>query len=64
MDDPNVIRVILPLPDELVILEVPRIEARPRITPLEATQLPFPPAYDPSGQSIKTWPNPEDFAPE
>lgn len=64
MDAPNFVRVFLPLPGELVVLEVPRIEARPRIAPLEATQLPFPPAYDPSGQSIKAWPSPEDSAPK
>lgn len=54
MDDQKTVRVFVPLPGELVVLEVPRIEtahARPRI--LEATQLPFPPTYDPTGQTIK-----------
>lgn len=51
MEDQTV-RLFLPLPEEVVILEVPRIEQTAPLRTYEATQLPFPPAYDPSGQGI------------
>lgn len=45
------VRLYLPLPEELVILEVPQLPLRP----CEALQLPFPPPYDPTGQPIRLW---------
>ena len=51
MEDQSV-RLFLPLPEEVVILEVPRIEPTTRMRMYDAGQLPFPPAYDPSGQGI------------
>lgn len=53
MANEKTVRVFLPLPDELVILEVPELARAPR--QYDAVQLPFPPPYDPSGQPIKLW---------
>ena len=51
MEDQRV-RLFLPLLDEVVVLEVPRVEPTARLKMYDAVQLPFPPAYDPSGQGI------------
>lgn len=51
MEDQRV-RLFVPLPEEAVVLEVPRIEPTARLWMYDAVQLPFPPAYDPSGQDI------------
>lgn len=56
MGNQKTVRVFVPLPDELVVLEVPMIETHPKPYTLEATQLPFPPTYDPTGQPIQVWP--------
>lgn len=40
------VRVFLELPGELVVMEVPKVEAQRRFLALDAVQSPFPPPYD------------------
>lgn len=52
------IRLFLELPGETVVIDAPRIgnQPTPSIQPLEAVQLPFPPAYDPTGKGAQQGP--------
>lgn len=52
------IRLYLELPGELVVIQAPRVNTlkEPQHRGVyEATQLPFPPTYDTSGESIPLW---------
>lgn len=46
------VRVFLELPGELVVMEVPKVEAQRRFLALDAVQMPFPPPYDSSGRGV------------
>jgi hypothetical protein len=49
------VRLLLELPGELVVMEVPKIRKEKWPANLDAKQLPFPPPYDTSGDAIKLW---------
>jgi len=55
------VRVFLELPRELVVMEVPKVEAQRRFLALDAVQLPFPPPYDPSGEGVAPSSSPYHF---
>ncbi len=54
------LRLYLPLPEEMVVIEIPRINPPRRFQMYEAEQLPFPPPYDASGCGILPWPPEKD----
>lgn len=55
------VRVFLELPGELVVMEVPKVEAQRRFVALDAVQLPFPPPYDSSGKGLASSSNPYQY---
>lgn len=55
------VRVFLELPGELVVMEVPKVEAQRRFVALNAVQLPFPPPYDSSGKGVASSSNPYHY---
>ncbi len=59
--DSQSVKVFLELPGELVVMEVPKVEAQRRFVALDAVQLPFPPPYDSSGKGIAPSSNPYHY---
>lgn len=55
------VRLFLELPGELVVMEVPKVEAESRFQALDAVQLPFPPPYDSSGKGVAPSSNPYHY---
>ena len=55
------VKVFLELPGELVVMEVPKVEAKRRFVAFDAVQLPFPPPYDSSGKGVATSSNPYQY---
>lgn len=47
--EPRSVRLILELPGELVVMEVPEVEAERRFLALDAVQFPFPPPHGAGG---------------
>ena len=55
------VRLMLELPGELVVMEVPKVEAQRHFVALDAVQLPFPPPYDSSGKGVASSSNPYQY---